>query len=402
MPEMVTYPSITFCFQIENILNWESLNENELKLILKKNNIFNLTTEPILDIKNMTKIKETMNSYNEPESKAVFFNILSNFKVPRILSMTKQDLFKDIIEYVFLYHPDIEINDNERYPKVVLKSSKELEEKMHVDQFILGRRKCFTLQVKQQETFRFTSLEKVTQGFSYILGVEFLKSCPRSFQTYINPPGQPLTQRTQNIFYEGATTKYITNDIMQSSLLGYPFKTQCVDYKKRINKMSQEECTHDCERDRILLKFNSVAKNLRGYMSDSNASYDLRYNLILYKNISYLCRQRCRFDDCFHVNYSPRLISQNHGKSSDIYVTVSKTPVINTLTLPNIPIIAFITNILSTFGIWLGISLLGCQHFIHYMINKFKLSENESKRVRQFRQINKNRIRFIREQLHEK
>jgi hypothetical protein len=89
-----------------------------------------------------------------------------------------------------------------------------------------------------------------------------------------------------------------------------------------------------------------------------NESFHLPISFLLPKrrDIEKNCSRLCRKKPCFNVIIIPHYIVQGSG---DFIVKMPFTPFISTRTSEQVTLIAFLTDIASTLGFWLGLSAIG-------------------------------------------
>jgi len=124
----------------------------------------------------------------------------------------------------------------------------------------------------------------------------------------------------------------------------------CFDYKNT-KHITQNSCIHDC------IKENQKGLWSHSMLYPSDIDGIINETYIYDKNILNKCQKNCNRKNCQHLMFTKRIKSEKEG-ATIIYVEQSTRIIIKTNTLPAIPFITFITNFLSTFGIWTGISLL--------------------------------------------
>ena len=80
-------------------------------------------------------------------------------------------------------------------------------------------------------------------------------------------------------------------------------------------------------------------------------------------DIEMLCEKKCQKRECYSVIHVPRLethsLLQRQANQTTISLHSSKTPVVRTVSQPAINLITYLTNLFSTFGFWMGVSVLG-------------------------------------------
>lgn len=145
----------------------------------------------------------------------------------------------------------------------------------------------------------------------------------------------------------------ISYDTYESMRLPYPYKTQCRDYHRE-NYISKGHCKEDC--------IKSWYKTEKGFLPDrirvleSEGNYSIRYtktNEHVIKN----CSVKCSQDECKSRFVIPRLKKIDKLERT-FRITVPQNPSIITESQESIPLVTFLTNVFSTFGFWLGLSVM--------------------------------------------
>jgi len=393
MPNEVDHPDISLCFSLPNIINWSMISEERMIALSKFVSSRSINKTSILGNEipiSRQRMKEIMSGkFGEEGRKLIKLGleyIGHEMKVKEIFQNTNQDIFDDNLLKLILVN-FMEINQsNERFANnLISKNLHDLVNKtesfLYPKPFILANKKCFTLQVnhkKIKHKFNYNFLESSSGGSNHMIYIQFPAwnfsiqntiNIPY-FQTYLHPPGSPLGQRLQWISFNDNHIKVIALDVSHARLLKFPYKSRCTNYIKDSVVPSQDECRHDCEKDKIKRTGKPIPRNIRAYIHD-NASYGTMISH--HDSISMECEEACKHSDCFSQKYTPRLVSEIQTNYRSILVTASKNPMMELETLPSMATFSFLTNSLATFGIWLGFSLLGFEKVITgFVLSKMK------------------------------
>ena len=72
-----------------------------------------------------------------------------------------------------------------------------------------------------------------------------------------------------------------------------------------------------------------------------------------------LCEKQCAQPDCQSILHVVNNIGYSNSPWTEILMRHSMNPVTVTVTQAAVPLISFLTNLCSTFGFWLGLSVMG-------------------------------------------
>jgi len=268
-----------------------------------------------------------------------------------------------------------------------------LDRHFKVSFFLSNRMKCYTIRERNRTKIDInlyqeivTNPKKEMQGRDRELELIqlYLVNNP-NIKLMIIPPGYPSLASNQLFTLQDSFLNRFSYDVSEYKLLPYPYKTDCYDYSK--SSITQPGCRHDCVKQRVLEKFGIYHP-----LSMVN-EYDLFGNLTYYdplgfkvKNIYLICKRKCIRKDCHLITFTQRKIDGSNLREKGIMIekviiteiVASNNNVIKTETLPSIPVFAFITNVLSTFGIYCGISLFSFQILfdtaVGFVSKKYKIN----------------------------
>jgi hypothetical protein len=129
----------------------------------------------------------------------------------------------------------------------------------------------------------------------------------------------------------------------RSTLLPPPFVTMCRNYSKEVVGGSRESCFLDCVKD--AKKSYSPGGEVKKHTIDDE------------------CSKKCKEKDCTSTVILPKLIENMSPRCGEPWYGISivppDTPVIQSDTTEQVVLIQFLTDIGSTFGFWLGLSVIG-------------------------------------------
>ena len=184
------------------------------------------------------------------------------------------------------------------------------------------------------------------------------------------PRGHLTSSADFKTFVNAQYLTTITYDSFESRLLESPFASNCRHYDREgLNSRSQ--CRHDCFKSHIIAKSGrtphdvketeTIPPNINVFEEDDLSSIESDQNKI--SLIQEHCHQQCHQRECHSVRFVHRVLKEQANpaptKTTVIGTAAPRSPVIRTEEQPSIPFISFLTNLFSTFGFWLGLSVAG-------------------------------------------
>ena len=164
-------------------------------------------------------------------------------------------------------------------------------------------------------------------------------------------------------------TQYlITYRSYVSQLMEPPYKTTCREYA--LNQ-SRDECFASCVRETTIQRYKRIPASCNVFMGNQNLTiFDERvfeeekkteefpggYTSIR-QSIEANFYNLCRRIECKSVVHIPSSSDTLFQKKSVWNLIFSKNPVITTSTQATTSLTTFLTNVFSTFGFWLGLSI---------------------------------------------
>ena len=355
---------MTICFESRKMIKWKNLSNNEWRFLAFGH------LPDFQKLLNNSVIDEMRNNDDEFKKfrRLYKFRIVENsyrYKITDYFNFTMEDsdiLRMDKTTY-FIDHTRPEI-------RVIPK----------IKTFVMLRLKCFTLKDQDPTLVSVAKITPHTWGtflaefhhpqtlltelFIYITA-DHLKVIPGSFVP--RAVGLPETSAYYN---------KISYDMFYTSLLESPYKTDCRTYPRNI---TQNECRHDC------IKQESIARLSRIPAICSINREDFNYTFLtenstkdeigadLYKqhmpngynsyidNLKDICYKKCDKRECETTLYIPRVEKQIKDRRPDLakifLMLTPKVPAIYSTSQEAIPLVTFLTNIVSSIGFWLGVSV---------------------------------------------
>ncbi|KAI1281873.1 hypothetical protein HDE_13218 [Halotydeus destructor] len=142
-----------------------------------------------------------------------------------------------------------------------------------------------------------------------------------------------------------------------------PYATDCIDYRQ-LKHDSREACLDECKKGKVLemydkIPFTSIVvePEAKRHMSTVDND-DPEVNEKLWK-IDHRCQRLCRKPNCLDSIYVTKFVRSEYDDALDFTVRVYATnePVVESTFKAKIEFAQFAIQVLSTFGIWFGVSL---------------------------------------------
>lgn len=186
----------------------------------------------------------------------------------------------------------------------------------------------------------------------------------------------------------------------ESLLLPKPYKTECNDYADFNG--SRALCYDVCTYNLSIHYFNRIYPGIR--VDETRGEKVIAYNgkdqipeIDQMKLIESECHQKCLHErPCHQIIYVPEIQSTVSSEySSALFIFTYTVPPTSIVSIPRLGFWEFITDIASTFGFWLGVSMLGfiklvnSPHTTTSTTNGVKRSKVDSKRRKKVKRSKK-------------
>lgn len=186
-----------------------------------------------------------------------------------------------------------------------------------------------------------------------------------------------------------------------NTLLPPPFVTNCRFYSSSDSVVDDESiidrgtCFESCIKNRTSEFFGNdiilpgifvfdatIKKNPTMNHITVHELFSNQMLIELKNNLSFQCNKLCDSPTCFDTFYIPMLQSSTKFHTSVVMTSVMQSPKFDTISLPKLSFITYLTNILSTFGFWIGLSAFSAIEMITDSIFGYlrkRLLKNSSK-----------------------
>ena len=353
VPEIIEIPSFTFCFDIADLINWENLTRSQKEKLLTNTGI-----------NSDSNFSQT--AFTELIRLRILQNIIVEYNSSGIIDITHD--YRTVIGYWEFTRLLISKYGSSDFPPDIRNTSlfaHELPFQLK-DVYLTGIKKCFVLQ-PSEKVAKIIDYQQLTtlSSESNVLIVWSIKHLGDEIFCDITHKDIFLLSSDTSIMVPSGRYISLTYDTYTARLLEKPYSTKCRKYSVS-GFISRAHCRHECYKRRLIQNFNIIFERLRSYSFDS-AFRGFSSDFIKRPSQEYVvyesCDKQCKDIDCYSVTYISRLLSRDYGTKrknmSRISISISKYPVTVTETHPAILFTIFLTNVFSTFGFWLGFSVLG-------------------------------------------
>lgn len=370
IPETTEKPTVTLCFKLDMVIKWDKLEPSDwIRLSLPRDyedGIRNRTNDPKklrnLIVKGsavihkhldrLMRVKEMMNMTLS------FQDIVNQVEtIQRVKTVSGSYNFEGYRPFIWMAHYP------QTWNRVPLK----------IESFFMNQQKCYRIRCNTKE--RFVNFQEIHDQYEDGL-LQTIRILPNflleEVKIFISDNYHELTHGSHNSEIVSLTSRSSNNvrlsyDSYESQLLKHPFKTDCVQYPK---SMTRKECYQNCLKKKAIEKFGIIPLTCNAYENETSKIYGL---FCLDKecwsfqefmvHVQSHCGRSCVKRECSSIILVPRLESKASNDKVDDYAIIalhsSKIPVVRAVSQPAIPVVTFLTNVFSTFGFWLGISVLG-------------------------------------------
>ena len=360
IPEKIEFPSMTLCVDIPAIFKWDKISPKLEKKLNKTRNMIRmqqLIYVPLSEIRRSHQLVAYGYLYDE---------MAQEMTIPELLNMTRP--FEEVFDY-------FETNN--------LKLSNMSKFQFSFDKiFLYAGLKCFSLSLRTDlhnildfidiqsrvKTFLFFSTSSgAIVAFSFHKKNYLVSLVDEYIRCYVG---------------SSCTFQFV---IYESVRLEYPYKNNCRDYTK-MGLLSRKECLEKCFKNKTVTKFGYVFFESHAFSVDDlhlGIKGDTNYTQDIFQE----CKLHCKEIECQSITYDYELLKSQDlvnfleqtclgstestcseeevdlRKISVVSIKIAPLPFTRTESQPAIPLITFLTGVLSTFGFWLGLSVSDFFHF---------------------------------------
>ena len=383
-PEIVEFPSITLCPALVSLLKWEKMSSN-LRRSLLQVALPQLTNETLLSrmVSDPFLIDPDINAHTTAWNKLaynIYNGLVKEVSVDMIFNLTASfDEVFPIISTSGLIYNSLSSG------KLKIQEDRRTSGKFQftIDStFIHDRYKCWTLNIRPElNKIKFEELRTVYYEPRRFLAswYTFVKT---QIQVYLHSKGYLInTQDDKSIIWSGYSirTAFVSHE---SILLEYPYKTNCRDYTK-IGFKSRKHCKEMCFKSKTIQKYNAILEDTHAFQSDNMFFNQSQYPWTDQSIVNFFsgqCGADCEEKDCQSVTYhKEELVHSTAQIFTDQLFLPAHNVITFTETQPAIPLVSFLTELFSTFGFWMGLSVTGSLAFVRDTWTKITRLVHEKK-----------------------
>ena len=381
-PEYVEFPSVTLCVDVVDTLKWQEMSSD---LIRNLTTISNLGISEKVISKAITepkKIRSQIQNASHPLASAqpfIYENLVKQKTVAEIFNLTEP--FEEVFPYVATTGLLETSQDSTEWDPLHLRSTKATDFPFTVDMiFIHFFKKCFTLKLRPGfKKVSFQELLTVDYSRPYKI-MSLISDFGSAVQVHIHNKGDLIHYQMEPVYvYPNSVEKsvFVTHE---SNLLEYPYKSNCRNYIKS-GFLSKSHCQRMCFK-RVTSKLINATNFLSyAFSNDKVALEELIPLPVNPQTLMQQCNKECLQNDCRSFTYlvdnldspveTPQTECEKFMKNltncqvnfSVHNIGVLKQVFTGIQTQAAIPLISFLTGLLSTFGFWLGLSVYDSRHF---------------------------------------
>ena len=419
VPDEIPFPSITLCVDLIDSLNWTAIsNETRRKLLyfLPEPTALYMVRNPD---KILSMIKKMPQSSRDLVKTKVYGGLVNELSISEIMNISA--LLSDMVDTIkiskLLYNESqlVSFRKEEKVNrgKIIFKAKEFHIMKLNSDMtYIHLGEKCIVMRPQPELQSSINYNDQISRSGNILLQLEGQYNRP--IRIYALSHGYFKTSLDSRINVEPDRRVKSPFVIHSSSLLEYPYKTNCRDYTK-IGILSRNQCRQECFKAIAISHFNRIPEESYAFKSDSIYLQTPRKdNECLFEEIAEQCKQTCFQRECQSLVYiqpdaheslmtSPysdacavnRTSKGNtHSLSacerekqlekSYLFMLIADVqPGTRTEAQAALSLISFLTGLFSTFGFWLGLSVFGSANFIQILWSKTRRNKKLKPRYQQ-------------------
>lgn len=363
--DIIHLPSITVCGNILELANWDDEKmRRHCDDLTGSLTCMNDTSDQIAAF--------VANNVSLGQRLPLSLSFMDYFTMSEMMKGT-HDVDKLILGYM-RFNPLTGDNDRCRY----------LSDTFDIVHYVTGIYKCMTISWKKPyDVVNFLKLKRqfTSSGmFLFLVRNEFLMhKASMLIVGYSSNHVIPRNGDSDSIII--AADKDISSssyDLLKNKFLEAPFATNCIDYKKMYGLESRTHCYDSCFKRACVQRLNRMPIGVLMSDNDNGNIMSMSDSFIAERNeeinkMSQECDNLCSRQDCRQIVYAARMKSTTRGDNGTISGHVSyvpNAPIVVTECLQKVTFAEFATDLGSTFGFWLGLSVLSAFSWVQCMLQK--------------------------------
>lgn len=374
--DILELPTLTLCFELSQVVKWTDLTREErVKIVstsamfgmkatnlVKGYNIANETEEEIARLPSLVK-----NNTNFVTTLTITSN-LQTLNLSRLFDVTLK--FEDILLAAMITDPSRETFE-ERIQ--VVRNENEV---LRFSTFLKNTLKCYTLHIRNDyQTLSYYAVMRQ----DFIAGMTSLLTLKDEVVQNINLIHYILTPKGKTMrsgFYsyvplspQVGKSFPMTYSTYEANLLPKPYETQCVNYTA-LGLGNRGECYESCLKEQSLATSGSLPLGVNIMPNETGKLHSLGESMFHthtkknHQNMDMICDFRCREKDCTSVAHIPLKMETAETPGITYIANIGpQKPTVRAQCQPMQSLTQFLTDVISTFGFWLGISAFGIFRF---------------------------------------
>ena len=433
--DKIATPSITLCFEVPYILKWNEMTHEDRLAILKFGSLGDQVKTNILDeyqvdnetVKSVKELPQMVKDQADIALKLMMTANLQSFDLSWIFNHTHRldDLLKSGLLYTE-HWPDhegesshvhvlmasrfqkfkqffkkLKPSPNTNTSNVTKKVSKtsnkyekpifaSIDQLVNVTTFFKDVLKCFNLNMKKEfRDFRYYQVmrQATVAGLLSLFTLNQARLKDTRELMYVLTPADRMMKSGFYSFsalsIESMRQFIMTWDTYEAELLEAPFETECLDYKKATGFQSKGDCFETCFRNYTMNEeiFNETGRTLNGpnilegedvrVVHVGSYCHDKKVQSMR-RRAELSCNRKCSAKDCLSIVHIPKkLSSRKTPKHTTIVTLAPQTPSVKAFCVPSMSLTNYLTDVVATFGFWMGISAFAFFRSLKFTSNTF-------------------------------
>ena len=374
IPDEVDMPALTFCANIAHLIKWENMTLSRRQKVLRKRSWD--TTQ--FEGKGLYMLSPDLDAGKLRHK----IRMSSIFNLRYLITLTFQEELN--VSQIFYITEEIDAvvrqlwapknlvdgcSDNQNLTNKVAcpcngcPFEQNFIEETHSpynvrEAYLLDKIKCFPIELNDRlpQAVNYLKIYDPVLGVHRVTQITFNNFADIYF--YIHPKGHFMTLEDLQKNIKNNTWLVMSYETYQSKLLPFPYKTNCRDYQKE-GLSTRAHCRMKCLRAVFLEKYESVYGEVAAFSSDNIKILLSLFDIEIENPVHNNCQMKCLQKECSLTSFTSMNLEREPRtqETTTLTVVASRNPAIKTECLPAMPFISFLTNFLSTFGIWFGLSL---------------------------------------------
>jgi hypothetical protein len=353
--DFIEIPSFTLCFHILDVFKWESIGYSSEAEVIQKE------LDPQVDKRN----EDLKLRLFDPMLSMIAMEVGNNRTIAEFLNSTKH--FEEVV-FLALVTP------------IAMDSSwKDYNPFSCNKEYFINEMKCFSITIdsRLKRVINYEKLIFATDGNNVFAETFQKHRRPMRYYTHLEGHIPTAVDDWLTVPPEKIQKSY---QRYESTLLEAPWKTKCMNYKKSQYR-SRSHCRHDCFKDKISEKFRLIPLQSNAYSDDvypmldkfGKPYFDEEYKDAC-EQFKEICDKQCSRPDCYTVQFlkmESAITNRRMLNKSIVQHVVSRIPIIRIQAQASVSTTSFLTNALSTFGFWLGLSVI---EFVPHIVSNVRQS----------------------------